>query len=165
MITQAELKARILYNPETGEFQWVQGGRFNRLAGKPAGYTDPDGYIQIRIDKKLYQAHRLAWLYMTGEWPPSGFVDHVSTVVTDNRWVNLRDATKKINQENRRRAGRNNKAGLLGVSPNGKRWAATINTTENGERKHHYLGTFDTPDQAHQAYVEAKRKHHKGCTL
>lgn len=95
----------------------------------------------------------------------SGFVDHVSTVVTDNRWVNLRDATKKINQENRRRACRNNKAGLLGVSPNGKRWAATINTTENGERKRHYLGTFDTPTQAYQAYIEAKRKHHKGCTL
>lgn len=115
MITQSDLKDQLRYNPRTGEFRWLRGGRFNRLAGKSAGYRDPDGYLLIRIGGVLYQAHRLAWLYMTGNWPNGGFIDHRNTDPSDNRWVNL--------------------------------------------------GTFDTPEEAHAAYVQAKRKLHEGCTL
>jgi hypothetical protein len=159
------MKELISYDPEAGTFVWAVSARGHKRIGKLAGWRDDDGYLFIRLDGVLYAAHRLAWLYMTGEWPLNGFVDHKNTDPSDNRWSNLRDATKLVNQENRRRAGKNNKSGFLGVSLNGKRWAATINTSDNGKRCHHYLGTYDTPEQAHAAYVAAKRRLHAGCTL
>lgn len=165
MITQERLKEVIRYEPHTGEFIWVSSTSKKKLVGKLAGWCDEDGYLWIRIDKVLYAAQRLAWLFMKGELPKNGFVDHFDTNPSNNKWTNLRDVTKQVNQENRRRPAKNNKAGLLGVSPNGKRWAATINTTENGMRKHYYLGTFDTPTEAHNVYVKSKRKLHQGCTL
>ena len=160
MITAARLRELIFYKPNSGVFRWrVTRGRAK--AGVLAGWTNEQGYLLIRVNGILYQAQRLAWLYMTGQWPPSGFIDHLNTNPSDNRWANLRDATKLINQENRRRPGCNNKAGLLGVSPNGARWAATIVS----HLKKHHLGTFDTPEQAHAVYVAAKRRLHAGCTL
>jgi hypothetical protein len=83
----------------------------------------------------------------------------------DNRFCNLRDVVKRVNQENRKKASSNNKSGFLGVSPNGKGWAATINTSVSGVRKHYYLGTFPTPIEAHKTYVKAKRNLHEGCTI
>lgn len=159
-MNQAYLKERLRYDPATGVFTWIKSNR-NGWIDKKAGWVDEDGYVYIRIGGRLRPAHRLAWLYMTGDWPPSGFIDHKNIVPGDDRWENLRDATKRINQENRRRAGKNNKCGLLGVSPNGKRWTAKI-TSKYIE---YYLGTFDTPQEAHAVYVEAKRRLHVGCTL
>jgi len=164
MITRTRLLEVINYDSVTGIFTWKVGTRKIK-AGAIAGSIDDDGYRYIRVDRRLYAAHRLAFLYMTGAWPVNGFVDHKNILPGDDRWENLRDVTKKTNQENRSTASSNNKSGLLGVSPNGKRWAATDNTTENGKRKHYYLGTFDTPIQAHSVYVLAKRKLHEGCTL
>lgn len=159
-MNQSRLKERIHYNPETGAFVWACNHRRARL-GMPAGYVDGKGYLSIRIDGTLYAAHRLAWLYMTGNWPLAGFIDHRNGIPGDNRLENLRNSTKQINQENRRRASKNNQVGLLGVSPNGKRWAAAIFL--HGQKTH--LGTFDTPERAHIAYVHAKRLLHAGCTL
>jgi hypothetical protein len=160
MITQKRLQELLDYKPETGVFTW-RVTRSHAIAGAPAGWTDEQAYLQIGVDGVRYQASRLAWLYMTGEWPPSGYIDHRNTIPSDNRWQNLRDATKRTNQENRRRPGKNNKAGLLGVSPNGARWSASIVS----HRRKRHLGTFDTPKQAHAAYIIAKRQLHEGCTL
>jgi hypothetical protein len=75
--------------------------------------------------------------------------------------VNLRDVSPRENKQNLRKPNRDNKAGLLGVSPNGKRWAAQV---ESNGRKF-YLGTYDTPEEAHAKYLVAKRNLHAGCTL
>ena len=159
-MTQAELTRMLHYNPNSGVFTWRASSR-RGWNGKRAGWVDEQGYLYIKIAGTLRPAHRLAWLYMTGAWPPSGYIDHIDTDPSNNRWENLRDATKRTNQENRRRPGRRNKAGFLGVSPNGDRWSASIVSHRN---KHH-LGTFDTPQEAHVAYVAAKRQLHKGNTL
>ena len=164
MITQSRLKEVLSYSPSTGIFEWIISTRKTK-PGQIAGWSDKAGYIYIRIDKKLYAAARLAFLYMTGAWPRNGFADHINMVTSDNRWKNLRDATKKINQENRRKASSNNKSGFLGVSPYKGRFIATINTSENGRRTRHTLGYFDDPALGHRAYVRAKRRLHKGCTI
>ena len=164
MITKKHLKEVLRYAPSTGRFTWIISSRKTK-PGQRAGWWDEQNYLYIRIDKKLYAAARLAFLYMTGSWPINGFVDHRNGDSTDNRWVNLRDATKKINQENRRSASANNQTGFLGVSPCGGRYIATINTSENGQRKRHTIGYFDDPEKAHAAYVKAKRKLHEGCTI
>lgn len=85
MLTQSELKNKLTYNPETGLF-----GRKNKIAGS----LRPNGYIQIGINKKLFRAHRLAFLYMTGEWPKSD-VDHIDMDRKNNKWANLREADRK----------------------------------------------------------------------
>lgn len=90
-------------------------------------------------------AHKLAWLYVTGEYP-SCIVDHVNMVKNDNRYANLRLASKSQNGANSRARG---SSGIKGAywSKQIKRWYSRI-----GRR---YLGTFDTPEQAHEAYVRA----------
>src|SRR5712692_928690 len=125
-----------------------------------AGYRDGDGYLRIGICGGQYRAHRLAWLYMTGKWPIDQ-IDHKNAVKNDNRWKNLREATCAINNQNKRKALRNNRTGFLGVSRNGKGFIAQIKINE----KRRNLGTYPTPELAHEAYLKAKRELHAGCTL
>jgi hypothetical protein len=136
-----------------------QGGT---KAGDVAGYLAQDGYLIISIRQRGYQAHRLAWLYMHGEWPQK-YIDHINCDKLDNRIANLRDVTARVNSENRKRAPCNNKyTGLMGVSYGSKNsWKATI--VVRGKARH--LGNFPSPEMAHEAYVAAKREHHEGCTL
>jgi hypothetical protein len=111
------------------------------------------------LRKSDFLAHRLAWFYVHGVWPPV-LIDHINGKRSDNRIVNLRLADWRLNMENKRRESYNS-TGLLGVKPNGKGFAARI-----GSRGvEHHLGTFRTPEEAHAAYVEAKRRLHKGGTL
>lgn len=91
MITHEKLKEMLTYNPDTGEFI--------RQSGKVAGSTHIEGYHNIMIEGKKYLSHRLAWFYMTGTWPVS-CIDHVNRVRNDNRWVNLREASRSQNQMN-----------------------------------------------------------------
>lgn len=161
-LTQAALKSVLRYEPTTGMFIWVNArtGKGSGRRRETAGSKHNRGYVTIRIDLKPYLAHRLAWLYMTGAWPRQQ-IDHINGRRSDNRWINLREASPTFNGENQRHAQCTSIIGLLGVSANKKRWSATI--TSKGRR--HHLGTFNTPVQAHAAYIEAKRKLHKGCTL
>ena len=133
MIDQNYLKSILIYNPETGIFTWRHrhdaDKRWNtRYANKIAGSTDSNGYIQIHINKKLFMAHRLAFLYMTGEHPRE-FIDHINGIRNDNRWENLRNASHSENQQNQRAAQKDNKSSmLLGVSymKSHKKWRAEI---------------------------------------
>ncbi len=93
MLTQAELKAVLHYDPETGIF--------TRYGHNKCGSKTYQGYIGIGIKRKTYYAHRLAWLYMTGVWP-SKEIDHKNRIRDDNRWVNLREATRSMQSRNRR---------------------------------------------------------------
>lgn len=131
--------------------------RAGQIAGSPKG----DGYIRICVDQRDYKAHRLAWLFMTGEWP-AGDIDHINGNREDNRWANLRVVTCAMNAQNRRKAHSNNKStGVLGVSKDRGRFMASI-FVDGKSRK---LGRFLTVEEAEAAYLNAKRKHHPGCTL
>ncbi len=148
------------YNPETGRLMWAKKPSRNVRPGTFAGTKKPEGYVRVKLGGDYEYAHRIAWYIMTGEEPPE--IDHKNGIRDDNRWGNLRAATRIVNAQNLRTARRDNKStGLLGVYPNHDRFMARI-VIDKAVR---YLGTFDTPTQAHEAYLSAKRQHHEGCTI
>lgn len=161
-LTQARLREVLDYNPETGIFKWVAPRGSNARPDGRAGSPNDDGYIIIAVDGRKYRAHRLAWLWVHGRFP-SGLIDHKNCVRDDNRIDNLRDSTKVFNQQNQRAPFKNNRLGIRGVYLHmlSGRFGARIGI--NKKVKH--IGYFDTAEEAHAAYVEAKRKHHEGCTL
>ena len=152
------LRELLDYNPESGEFVWRHTVA-NRRGGDRAG-SDNRGYRQIRIDRKLYQAHRVAWCYVYGSWPPA-MVDHINGIKHDNRIRNLRLATNQENQQNRRAPQGGNP--YIGVSwhMGRQKWQAQIRL--QGHPTH--LGYFDLAEEAAEAYVAAKRKGHTHGTL
>ena len=154
--TVERVKELLDYDPETGVFTWrvKRGGAVN--AGDIAGTKDGRGYWQIGIDRTLYLAHRLAWLYTYGEWPKNA-LDHINRIRTDNRIANLRPATHALNNQNATKR-RDNKSGVTGVWRNEKlsKWQAYIRI--NG--RHIHLGLFDDFDAAVQMRRDAERQHH-----
>jgi hypothetical protein len=139
------LRGELHYYPATGHFLWAKPGK-NRRPRVGCISTDRSGYQRhlIRVDRRLYKASRLAWLWMTGEWP-QGEVDHENRDSLDNRWENLRDATHSQNQLNRKathKGYKNNVSGINGVyrHSNGNRWVA--------ELRGRYLGCFGTKAEA-----------------
>jgi len=158
MLTQDRLKQLYHYNPETGIFK-----RKISIRGYPAGSiagSFENGYLRIAIDGQRYKCHRLAWLYVYGKWP-QGQIDHKDTIKHHNCISNLRDVTHSGNVQNLIKSKANNSLGILGVSRSGSKFLAQIRLS--GESI--YLGTFDTTEEAHQAYLEAKRKLHSTCTI
>jgi hypothetical protein len=152
-ITRARLREVLQYDSATGEFHWLK--RLSRpiRVGDVAGALEINGYWKISIKGRQYRAHHLAWFYMTGKWCP-GCIDHRDGDRANNRWDNLRRATRSQNCANRRRP-RNNKCGFKGVTRmESGRWRAAIHKL--GQR--HHLGTFPTPQAAHAAYMTAARK-------
>lgn len=131
------------YDPLTGVFTWKTNGRI-------VGWSDPAGYIYIRVFGKLRQAHRIAWLVVHGEWPKEN-IDHRNRRPWDNRIANLRECTQKQNLANTT-VRRDSRTGLKGVTkmPHG-RFRAQIN--QDGKQRH--LGMFATAEEAHSAYVTA----------
>ena len=150
----------LAYNRETGVFTWKRHARKNRV-GTPAGWKI-QGYVRIKVNRKYYLAHRLAWFFEYGEFPEM-FIDHINGDGMDNRIANLRLAGYEINSQNKRTAQRNNKCGFLGVSwsSSSNAWRATIK--HKGVRTH--LGVFKTVEEASAAYIAAKRLLHAGCTI
>lgn len=161
--TQSRIKELLNYDADSGVFTWLSN-RSNVKAGAVAGCLSLNGYILIRIDKKLCLAHRLAWIYFYGDAGTPGLIDHINGNKTDNRIANLRPATKVTNGQNRRRAQANNvSSGLLGVAyiAHTRKFTAYINA--GGKRK--YLGLFRNKEDAHNAYLSAKRQMHEGCEI
>ena len=165
-LTAEYLRSILHYDQETGFFTWLERAdlpegaarnRWNgRFPGQRAGYLKSfkhTSYLVIRINGQPYRAHRLAWLYVTGEWP-SGEIDHEDGDGLHNWFINLRDATRAQNSGNTRRRS-DNTSGFKGVGRKGKRWVARVMI--DGRKLH--LGTHDTPEEAHVAYVEAAKKH------
>lgn len=154
-LTVERLREALAYDPETGVFTWKIKAAQRLHVGDVAGGPDSKGYIRIRLDGVLRFAQRLAWLYVYGEWP-TGEVDHKNRTPGDNRISNLRDGTRSDNQHN---AGvrTDNKSGITGVYErrNGK-WGAQIMV----HTKNRHLGIFDTAEEAHAAYLAAKRELH-----
>jgi len=159
LISHAELLERVSYDPETGIFRWANPLRCKSWVGKEVGSWDLYGYKTLRIYKRSYKLHRLAWLYMTGEWP-AGDIDHINGVRHDNRWANLRDVSRKSNLENSNRAGSHKVSDLpRGVAQAREgRYSAHISHFN----KTIYLGVFYTPEEAGAAYKTAKKLLHLG---
>lgn len=166
MVTLERLKELLIYNPATGAFTWRVKPCDRIAAGAVASNINKrHGYVRIGIDWKRYMAHRLAWFYMTGEWPADE-IDHKNGIRSDNKWTNLREATTKINRQNLHWPRRRNKVGLLGVSPNTNgRGEKPFSAFIKYDGKVHNLGNYRTAQEAHTAYLEAKREHHEGCTI
>lgn len=142
------------YDHESGVFRYRRNGRgrFAR-AGAIAGTFDARGYRTITIAGTNHKAHRLAWLYFYGAWP-HGVIDHIDGDKANNAIANLRVCAQKQNCANAKTSA-NNKSGFKGVCRVGMRWRAQIH--EGGQRFH--LGYFDTPQEAHAAYVaDAERR-------
>jgi hypothetical protein len=142
-LSKEELQNWLSYDSETGIFIWRRSaGRVKR--GDVAGCVGKDGYICIGLKGRVYTAGRLAYLWMTGEWPDE--IDHLNGHRTDNRWLNLRNVTAALNHRNYKKLNRNS-SGTTGVSraPNTvNRWRARIMY----EGKALNLGTFATKQEA-----------------
>jgi HNH endonuclease len=149
-LTHARLCELLSYDAETGAWTWLVGGRGGTKAGAVAGCLDGQGYVIIGIDGRLYRAHRLAVFYMTGAWP-KGDTDHWNLRKADNRWVNLREATRAQNVANTPLR-RDNKLGIKGVYrlPSGK-YRVTI--MYQGKNRH--LGYYATQELAAWMYGAA----------
>lgn len=161
----ARLKKLLSYDPETGIFIRIFVLRAQvtpRYVGKVAGtikkgsQSSGGGYRIIEIDGHRYRAHHLAWLYMTGKWPKSE-IDHRDGERDNNRWVNLREATRSQNLGNARIPS-TNKSGLKGACFDKSRgkWLAQIVI----RGVHYHLGRYDTAEEAAEAYKQAALEHH-----
>jgi hypothetical protein len=157
MLTQARLKELLHYDPETGKWHWLVFRRGCAVPGAEAGSIHgKTRYLRISIDNRSYLAHRLAWLYMTGEWPAEE-VDHKDTDRSNNRWLNLREATSGQNNSNRAKL-KNNTSGRKGVSwvKRDQKWRVML----MADGKHHNLGTFTDLDLAGRVYEMAAYHYH-----
>lgn len=138
MITQKRLRELLHYDEQTGQFIW-RVSHPRAPAGAIAGAKDHYGYVVIRLDKVLYKAHRLAWLYMHGEWPAKN-LDHINQIKSDNRICNLRAVDQSVNMHNVA-ARVNSTSGVAGVTwrADRKKWNARIKVGY----KNFNLGLFD----------------------
>lgn len=152
------LSEKITYFPESGDFARLTKSSHN---ASPSGSVNKHGYIVFSVAGKPYYAHRLAHLLMTGDWP-KGQIDHINGDRSDNTWSNLRDVDHADNQRNLHGAQKNSRSGYLGVmymgdKRRGKKYAARIH--RKGER--HELGYYETAEEAHEAYMKAKKEFDK----
>jgi hypothetical protein len=145
-----DIRSRFDYDPATGAFKF----RYGRKAGKVAGFKISNGAICISFNGKRVYAHRAAVFFMTGHWPV-GDVDHRDLDRANNAWSNLRECSRQQNAANSR-ARSHNKIGLKGVAKeNSGRFRAGITVC----KKKINLGTFDSAEEAHSAYVAAAFLH------
>lgn len=164
--TQARVKEYFNYDPETGsliflerprdQFDAAGHARHLKLIGTEAGHVEQQGYRVVVVDGVYQKAHKIAWLWMTGEWPtyPGAEIDHINRDRSDNRWVNLRKVSKSQNQRNANMRS-NNQSGVHGVNwvESKQKWVARI---WNGPR-HVFLGQFDDLGHAAIARRAAER--------
>lgn len=154
-LTQELLKDWLSYNPETGIFIWKKHFRHYKV-GKKAGFFTHN-YVDIWFPptKKQYRAHQLVWLYVYGKWPEY-CLDHINRNPSDNRLNNLRDCPPYLNAHNVTAV--NTKPGnYTGVSKikSGKSYVYGARIQVQGKSK--FLGCFKTPEEASEAYQEAKK--------
>ena len=160
-LTFEHLHSILNYDRHSGIFTWSVRRSKAVKAGDIAGCIEKRiGYTTIGIEGKVYKAHRLAWLYVYHEWP-KGLIDHINGNKSDNRIDNLRTVEAEGNSQNIRKPNRKNKSGFMGVILFQNKWRASMSV--NGKNK--WLGDYSTPEEAHQVYLEAKRKYHAACTI
>lgn len=159
-LTQARLHELLRYDPKTGDFFWKVQTNSRALVGMKAGANSLSGkpdnnYRVINIDKRVYRAHNLVWLYFYGVFP-TNVIDHINGKRLDNRIENLRDVTRQQNSWNLQKAKRNSKSGYLGVDWKSERnkWRSQIRI----DGKKTLVGYFNTAEEASAAYQQAKQE-------
>lgn len=152
-LTAEYLRSILNYDQETGIFTWKVSTSRRVKAGDVAGSLGGAGYLNIKLQSRLHLAHRLAWLYMHSNWP-TGQIDHINRIRTDNRIVNLRDVSNKQNHQNRSKSSTNT-SGHTGVYWNKQRskWVARIKHNQ----KQIHLGYFTTLEEALSARKAAEK--------
>jgi len=146
-ITQEEIKKILDYDKDTGLFTWKVSKAKRIKVGDIAGCVNGSNYIVMRINGKMYFAHRLAWLYVYGKFPDKN-IDHINCIKTDNRISNLRNVTNSVNMQNQKQ--------VKGYSKSGSKYRAVITLN----RIAYQLGSYDTEDLAREAYLKAKKELH-----
>ena len=151
-LTYDRLRELLAYNPKTGKF-FRRMSRGPTKAGHEAGCTQPNGYVQIRIDRNLYYAHRLAWLYTHG-YMPENDLDHIDRDPGNNRIENLREVSHACNLRN---CGNrtHNTSGVNGIGWKKSigKWIAQISANQ----RNFYLGCYDDFDDAVCARLAAEQ--------
>jgi hypothetical protein len=137
----AELMDAFEYDPETGLFVHARYKCGRALKGAPAGFLHPKGYVHIQHKRVIYKAHRMAWVFITGEDPDHLQVDHIDRNRSNNRAANLRLATAQQNRLNTKIKGYTK----IGDKYRAQRWV-------DGHMIH--LGMHDTPEAATAAYQQ-----------
>jgi hypothetical protein len=165
MPTVEELKSFFDYEPDSGRLVWKvarksRGGKVS--PGVEAGSLSGAGYLELKVGGFRTYVHRVAWAIHYGAWP-TGVIDHIDGDGLNNRISNLRHVTQRVNCENKRKTRSDNTSGFTGVMwrTDKRRWCAVIQV--NGKRLRR--GGYDTPEEAHKAYLQAKRELHEGNTL
>jgi hypothetical protein len=158
MITQDRLKELFTYSDgnlirNTDRGRGENSKRWSK--GTRAGHKTKHGYVLVSIDYKHYKLHRLIWLYHHGKFPEHQ-IDHIDGDPSNNKIENLREATSSQNMQNQQKPRKTNRLGVQGVCINGNRYRAAL--WLNKKRIH--IGYFDSPHEAHEAYVKAKRTYH-----
>lgn len=156
------LRELLDYDPETGALTWrarldYVGKRaaWNvRYAGQIAGTPVAGGYVCVRIGKRHFLGHRIAWAMTHGAWPEFD-LDHRDGDPSNNRIANLRPATHANNLRNQRRS-KSNTTGFKGVSRRRGKFRAVI----VADGRQHHLGDHATPEAAHEAYTVAAQRLH-----
>lgn len=159
-LTAGRLRELLHYNQETGVFtRLTDNGRGCRVGDVAGTIHRRSGYVNIYLDGHSHTAARLAWLYMTGQHPVYD-MDHINGDKMDNRWQNLRDIPTQLNSQNTHRANKNSTTGFMGVQLRKDRNKYTAQLRVDGRVRR--FGSFNTPEEAHAAYLDAKRVHHPG---
>jgi HNH endonuclease len=147
-LTQEYLQHLLHYDPLTGDWTWINPRSTKLRPGDRAGSLQTKGYWYIKFDGVSHIASRLAFFYMTGAWPENE-VDHINRITWDDRWENLRDATRGENNLNRIYLGQSGEAGVYRHTQN-NRWIAQYGRIYIGS----YL-TIEEAKQARQDYIQA----------
>ena len=159
-LTAQRVRELFNYDPETGIFTRRVKTAPKNQAGDVICAMHDLGYTCVNIRGRNYLCHRLAWLYVHGVWP-TGDIDHINRIKTDNRIKNLRDVSRSVNMQNKSKARADSKTGVIGVQKSRGKWIARIVV----DGKKIYLGCFDDTEAARLAYLRAKRAVHFGCTI
>lgn len=142
------LVSALEYCAETGIFRWRLSNGRTRRCGAVAGRKLPIGYLVVKLNNMTVYLHRAAWQIVHGS-PPDQYIDHINGDPSDNRIINLRDVSQTVNLQNTRKA----RGTLLGVARCRKKFKAEIRVA--GRKKH--LGVFATAEEAHAAFMSARR--------
>lgn len=154
MLTQEDLCKLLLYNPETGRWKWLIKRSSRCKDGWFYGYKSKLNTYDINLNHKLYKAHQLAYLYVYGFIPKE--IDHINGNPLDNRIENLRAVSHLQNMQNITKPTIRNKTGFLGVVKQKDKYLAYI----KANNVNYYLGSYSTPELAHEAYLKGKEKYH-----
>lgn len=140
-----EINTRLGFDPDTGIVYWI-------ATGKEAGGVNNHGYKRVKIGGKIYQAHRVAWFLYFGEWP-EGMIDHIDQNKQNNRISNLRICDHSLNRMNTR------------TTKGFSRFRDKFQARFKFQGKTVYLGTFETEEQAKEAYQKRKNQYLSECEV